>query len=119
MDRTGCYALACLFCIFETIMKKILATGAMLAYITWFNSTGALAATMPEIVASEVHGPKHHQNARHTKHAHDKLVRLAEKFGIDHNELEQDLQSTKSIKEILKKHGITNKQFREVMGKRR
>ncbi len=119
MDRTGCYALTYLFCIFETIMKKILATGAMLAYITWFNSTGALAATMPEIAASEVQGPKHHQSMRHTKRAQDKLVRLAEKFDIDYAELERDLQSNKSIKEILKKHGITKAQFREVMGKRR
>lgn len=100
-------------------MKKILATGAMLAYITWFNSAGALAATMPEITASEVQGPKHHQNMRHTKHAHDKLMRLAEKFEIDHIELERDLQSNKSIKEILSKYGITKNQFREVMGKRR
>jgi|GEM_PF-3671595 len=99
-------------------MKKILATGAVLAYIAWFNSTGAVAATLPEIAVTDIQGPKHHQNARQKKGAEDKIIRLADKLGLDADELERDLTSQKSLKQILKKHGITKNQLRQVLGKR-
>jgi tRNA nucleotidyltransferase/poly(A) polymerase len=100
-------------------MKKILATGAMLAYIAWFNSTGAVAATMPEISVNDIQGPKAHQGARREKSLEAKVARLAQKFDLDADELHKDLTSKKSIKDILKKHGITKHQLREVMGKTR
>lgn len=99
-------------------MKKILATGAMIAYITWFNSTTALAATMPEIVATDIQGPKHHEGARREKNAEAKVARLAEKLGLDADILQKDLASNLSIKDILKKHGITKNQLREVLHNR-
>ncbi len=99
-------------------MKKILATGAMLAYITWFNSTGASAAAMPEILATDIQGPKHHQGVRHDKTRAEKVTRLAEKLGVDIEELYKDIKSDKTLKEILKDHHITKKQFRELTNKR-
>lgn len=99
-------------------MKKILATGGMLAYMLWFNSTGAMAATLPEIIATDIdHGPKYHTRA--AKYAEKKLERLAQKFHLDPEELAADLDSGKSIKEILKKHGITKNQLRELKRARR
>lgn len=94
-------------------MKKILATGGMLAYMLWFNSTGAVAATLPEIIATDLdHSPRYHTRA--DKRVEKKLDRLAQKFGLDPEELSADLDSGKSIKQILKKHGITKNQLREL-----
>ncbi|MBP6904821.1 MAG: hypothetical protein KBB91_02070 [Candidatus Pacebacteria bacterium] len=102
-------------------MKKILATGGMLAYMVWFNATGSVSAAgvLPEINVNDIEGPKYHQNARHEKNVEAKIARLADKFGLDADDLQKDLKSSKSIKEILKKHGITKNQFREVMGSKR
>ncbi len=101
-------------------MKKILATGAMLAYITWFNSTGAFAATMPDInVSDDIQGPKYHQNRHDKKTPEEKAARLAQKLGVDRKQLTLDLAAGLTPKEVMKKHGITNKnQFRELVGKR-
>lgn len=101
-------------------MKKILATGGMLAYVLWFNATGASAAVIPEISATDIiQGPKYHQNARREKHFEAKIARLADKLGLDMDELHQDMKSGKSMKEILKKYDITKNQLREVMGNKR
>lgn len=98
-------------------MKKILATGAMLAYITWFNSTSAMAAAMPEISASDdIQSPKHHQNARHeTKQ--EKAAKLAEKLGIDLTQLHLDLAAGVTPKEVMKSYGLNKNQLRELVGK--
>jgi hypothetical protein len=99
-------------------MKKFLATGAMLAYITWFNSTGASAAMLPEITANDIQGPKHHQSARsHKKDSGAKKARLAQKLGVDPKALQLDLAAGLSVKDVLKKYGITRNQFRELAHK--
>lgn len=90
----------------------------MLAYITWFNSTGASAAMLPEITANDIQGPKHHQSARsHKKDPGAKKARLAQKLGVDMTALELDLASGLSPKDIIKKFGITRNQFRELTHK--
>jgi hypothetical protein len=99
-------------------MKKFLATGAMLAYITWFNSTGALAATMPEInAADDIQGPKHHQNARH-QNKQEKAAKLADKLGIDLTQLHLDLAAGIAPKEVMKSYSLNKNQLRELVGKR-
>ncbi len=91
-------------------MKKIIATSGLLAYILYFNSTGAIAAAMPEIVATDVvQGPKYHQNST------SRFERLTHKLGIDPAEFAKDLALGKSPKEIMKKYSITKNQFRELI----
>ena len=98
-------------------MKKILATGAMLAYITWFNSSGVMAAAMPEISAhDDIQSAKHHQNARHES-KHDKAVKLAEKLGIDLTQLHLDLAAGIAPKEVMKSYNLNKNQLRELVGK--
>lgn len=60
-------------------MKKILATGAMLAYITFFNSTGALATNVPEIAVTDIQGTKSYQSARHDKYSEARTERQLNK----------------------------------------
>ncbi len=96
-------------------MKKLLATGGMLAYILLFNTNGALATSIvPEINATDIQGPKHHQGGRKTKNSEEKIARLADKLNLDVDILQEDLKSHLSIKQILKKHGITKNQLREI-----
>lgn len=98
-------------------MKKILATGAMLAYVTWFNYTGALAATLPEIAATDdIQRPKHHQSARHES-KQEKAAKLAEKLGIDLTQLHLDLAAGIVPKEVIKSYGLNKNQLRELVGK--
>ena len=76
----------------------------MLAYITWFNSTGAMAAAMPDIVASDdIQSPKHHQNVKHHKDTQEKSLRLAQKLGVDVKQLHLDLAAGLSQKDVIKK----------------
>ncbi len=91
----------------------------MLTYMFLFNSGIASGHMLPEINATEIKGPGSHENARHEKNFESKIARLADKFGLDADELTADLESHKTIKQILKKHGITKNQLREVMGNKR
>ncbi len=99
-------------------MKKIIATTGMLAYILYFNSTGALASAMPDISATDdVQTTKHHQSFKQAKHKPDHAVRLAQKLGVDTTQLQLDRAAGLSPKGIMKKYNITKNQFRELSKK--
>lgn len=100
-------------------MKKILATGGMLAYMLMFNSGVVSAHMLPDIAASEIQVPTTEESAKREKHFEAKISRLADKLGLDVDELKQDLESGQSTKDILKKYGVTKNQLREVMGNKR
>ncbi len=92
-------------------MKKIIATGGMLAYILWFNSTGAFAATMPEITATDTVG----RTPLHTRtHKQSRFEQLAQKYNIDSTALRTDLANKVPHKTILKSYDITKNQLREI-----
>jgi microsomal dipeptidase-like Zn-dependent dipeptidase len=100
-------------------MKKIIATSGLLAYMLYFNSTGAVAAAMPEITPSDLQTTKYqHSSARHEKNFLSRMERLADKFGIDQVALARDIDSGMSSKQILKKYGISKNQLREIVGNR-
>ena len=50
----------------------------MLAYITLFNSTGALASSVPDIAATDIRGPKSHES-RHDKYSEARTERRLQK----------------------------------------
>ncbi len=100
-------------------MKKILVTGGLLTYMLLVNSgVVATAAMLPDITASEtVESPK--GSIRHEKNFEKKISVLAAKLGLDADEVASDVASNLTLKEILKKHGITKSQLNKVMGNKR
>lgn len=99
-------------------MKKILVTGGMLTYMLLVNAGVASVYAAPDL-SDHDRRSGHYESARHQKNMEAKLVRLANKLGLDPDLLQDDINSNKSIKEILKSHGITKQQLKEVMGNRR
>lgn len=100
-------------------MKKILVTGGMLTYMILFNAGITQAALLPDITTNELDRTSSSERMSHEKHFEAKIARLATKLNLDPDQLALDIKSGKSTKDILKKHGITKNQLREVMGKKR
>lgn len=96
-------------------MKKILVTSGMLTYMLLVNAGLASAHYAPDVTEY-----KHkYESVKHEKNREEKLARLALKLGLDPDELQKDINSKKTIKQILKSHGITKNQLQEVMGNKR
>ncbi len=92
-------------------MKKILVAGGMLTYMLMVNA--GFAASSPDIAQYEK--IESTANVRHQKNMEMKLGRLADKLGIDPEELRGS--SKKTIKEMLKGR-VTKRQLNHIMGHR-
>lgn len=100
-------------------MKKILVTGGMLTYMVLFNAGITSAQNLPDINASDLQSRTSEQNIRREKQVESKITNLAIKLGVDPEILINDINSGKSTKDILKKHGISSKKLKNVLNKKR
>lgn len=98
-------------------MKKILVTGGMLTYVMLFNAGMTSAQNLPDIYASDFQSQTSEQSMRKEDNLENKITEIALRLGMNPDELREDIKSNKPKKEILKKHGISDKKVKNVLHK--
>lgn len=94
----------------------------MLTYMFLFNSGIAGAHNLPDVNASEIGLSRNNtteEKEKHAKNFETKISRLADKLGLDPEAIKADADAGKTVKEILKKYGITKNQLKEIRNPKR
>lgn len=100
-------------------MKKFLATSGMLTYMLLINAGITSAQDISTITVNDTVEQPRQSSVRHESGFDKKITTIANKLNLDPEELKRDAKKGKTIRQILKAHGVKTTEINRVLGNKR